>query len=164
MTNSNPSADFSIVDTPTSPGTDISSPKSTKSLPDLTNIPHQAIPNRSGAPPSLTMSYSDENLYLSSTSDASNIDYELNRQSNAIYIISRDREPISYCKTKDEANSIIWELANKLRSEQIDYSYNYFLCTEYENEVTVYGMYKNWIISYDRKFGTFSYLKIFQNN
>ena len=70
----------------------------------------------------------------------------------------------SHCKTRDEADAIIWELANKLRSEQMDYSYNYFLCTEYENEVTVYGMYKNWILSYDRKFGTFSYLKIFQNN
>ena len=164
MTNSNPASDFSIIDKPVSPITENSSPKSAKSLPDLTNMAHQSISNHGGAPPSLTMSSSDENLYISSPSDISDNDNTFEQSPNPIYVISRDGNPISYCITKAEANVLIWKLAKRLRSKQTDYSYNYYLCTDCENRVTLYGMYKNWLLSYDRNLGSFSYLKIPQIN
>ena len=82
---------------------------------------------------------------------------------NDIYVICKDDMPMYYCEEKENAHKIMWNLAKELKEELIknDNNYNYYLCTEdYDDEVSLIGVYKNWILPYENVMNKFTYYKV----
>ena len=70
---------------------------------------------------------------------------------------------ISYCENFAIANKTMWDLAKKeqLKIIQENPNYNFYLCTEdIDNEVILFGIFKNWFLNYEKIFGKFNCYKI----
>lgn len=169
---------FDIIENSDSTESPKNLPKSISPPPDLIIPPPPPLPNNALLETMAQKNTLDNNLDdTDSNSEGESFDvkkiakieriiYESDSDSDLesdIYVICKDDLPLYHCDDQEEAHKIMWNLAKELKEELIknDNNYNYYLCTEdYDDEVTLIGVYKNWIMPYENIMSKFTYYKV----
>ena len=133
------------------------------------NVLLESMANKNTLDDNLDDTESDDSEKFLSVKKLGKIDQIIyNSDSNSelecrVYVICKDNVPMYYCEEEENAHKIMWNLAKELKEELIknDNNYNYYLCTEdYDDEVSLIGVYKNWLIPYENIFNKFTYYKV----
>ena len=78
-----------------------------------------------------------------------------------VFVICENRIPIFYTNQEEDAKDHIKSLTLKKKNELIieNPDYNYYITLE-ENSMSLWSLYKNWVISFDKHIVDYTYYSI----
>ena len=77
-----------------------------------------------------------------------------------LHVVSVDNVPKFYVKDEESAAEKMWEVSRKLSATQFFAGYRTSILKVKENEISIYGNYRFFLISYDVLLHSISYSKV----
>ena len=84
---------------------------------------------------------------------------------DTIFVVCENKIPFTFTNEETQAKELIKMLAfkdkAKIARENLDY--NYYLTLDDESSISIWSVYKNWLISFDKLIIEYSYYKVSKN-